>query len=367
MKVVIFFGHHKVGSTALQAFLARNALPLMRSGILYPSVEAEGLAHTLARALTPETEPVLSAMNVREPHNALAFRMLTQAAGGKPPPWHGPLPAYAQMVRALRQQVRFLKPHTVILCSEVMSNFGAHHPELIDDLRAIFPEADYELYCVLRRPDAYLVSWHAQRLRFGDKLDALSAGAAKRYFASIHFDYKKLLAPWVERFPEARFHIRNYADVLAAGGSTEDFTALCGSDFPAGLAAAERTNTSLPRAAMEIARRGNCDLSADDARDLRNFLFDPENGLRPIANSEIEMFGAALRADMAGRFAPIHDYLSKLTGRPAFFPDIAEVARPAPLPEAAAVAQLLAQIDRTRLPQEPLRAYIDTLRRDYAA
>ena len=118
---------------------------------------------------------------------------------------------------------------------------------------------------------------------------------------------------------------------------------------------------------MEIARRGNCDLSEDEARDLRNFLFDPENGLRPIANSEIEMFGTALRADMADRFAPIHDYLSKLTGRPAFFPDIAEVARPNPLPEAEAVADLLAQIGRRQLPEGPLRAYIDTLRRDYAA
>ena len=118
---------------------------------------------------------------------------------------------------------------------------------------------------------------------------------------------------------------------------------------------------------MEIARRGNHDLSEDDARDLRNFLFDPENGLSPAPNSDIEMFGAALRADMADRFAPIHDYLSDLTGRRAFFPDIADVARPNPLPESDAVAHLLAQIGRRQLPDGPLRAYIDTLRRDYAA
>jgi hypothetical protein len=30
MKVVLFVGHHKVGSSALQRSLARNAVPLLR-------------------------------------------------------------------------------------------------------------------------------------------------------------------------------------------------------------------------------------------------------------------------------------------------------------------------------------------------
>ncbi|MDU9006557.1 hypothetical protein [Sedimentitalea todarodis] len=366
MKVITFFGHHKVGSTALQAFFARNHLALLRRGILYPAVEVEGLAQSLAGALNPDRPPALDRMNVREPHNALAFRMLAQATGGKPPDWHGNLPAVAQMIRALRLQADYLQPHTVILCSEVMSNFGSNHPRLIDTLRGIFPDATHELYCVLRRPDEYLTSWHAQRLRFGDKVSALSDKAARSYFAGIHFDYKRLLVPWIKRFADSTLHLRNYADVLAAGGSTEDFLARCGIGLGPDLIPAGRANTSLPRAAMELARRANLDLPAEQARILRQYLLEHGDRLNPVKNADVEMFGPDLRADMARRFAPVHDYLSALTGQP-FFPDIDQLSTPRPIPEARATAQLLDRIDPTDLPDPALRDYISALHREIAA
>ena len=51
MDLILFMGHHKVGSSALQMFLARNWLPLARAGILYPAVEPQGMAANLGAAV----------------------------------------------------------------------------------------------------------------------------------------------------------------------------------------------------------------------------------------------------------------------------------------------------------------------------
>ena len=377
MKTIIYFGHHKVGSTALQSFLFQNQEALMRHGLLYPATESEGLSYALARLVLgsgpaaragqfAELQKSPVPMNAREPHNALAFQMLAQANGGKAPKWHGGLPGVVQMIRTIRQQAKFLQPEAVLLCSEVMANFGPQHPGLIDRVRDIFPNSDHVLYCVLRRPDDYLVSWHAQRLRFGDKVKALSGGAALGYAGSIHFNYRKVVEPWVRVFPDAPLHLRNYTDVLAAGGSVEDFLDRTGLAVPRGLETGVRANSSLPRAAMEIARRGNHDLPPDQAQALRQHLLDLRPEQLPVPNRDVEMFGAELRAQMAERFAPVHAYLSELTGQPAFFPDIEEMTRPRPVPEAEAVAALLDRLPVQGLPG-PLAAYIDSLRRDYAA
>lgn len=368
MKVVIYFGHHKVGSTALQGFLARNWRALIGHGILYPAVEPEGLSHALAVALGRAAETSIKQMNVREPHNALAFQMLAQATGGKPPPWHGNLPGVGQMIRALRMQVSHLQPHTVILCSEVLSNFGSGNAALIDKLKDIFPEAEYELYCVLRRPDEYLVSWHGQRLRFGDKVAPLGEKGAELYAKSIHFDYRMLLEPWLEKFPQARHHVRTYSDVLKAGGSAEDFCAVTSVDFPPGLVAAGAANTGIPRASMEIVRRANHDLPQKLAQSLRTFLLDGAAYDNPVPNTDVEIFGRDNRAALAERFAPIHAYLEEATGRRPFFPDLDDIARPRSVPEAEAVRRLLAAVPPRSLPaDDALRGFWSELRREYGA
>ena len=41
MDLVIFMGHHKVGSSSLQSWLSTNWLALARAGILYPAVEMQ--------------------------------------------------------------------------------------------------------------------------------------------------------------------------------------------------------------------------------------------------------------------------------------------------------------------------------------
>jgi len=377
MKAILYFGHHKVGSTALQSFLFRNQAVLMQHGLLYPDVESEGLTHAIAKFLeasgpSADLAARLSAaaqsqpqsMNAREPHNALAFQMLAQATKGSVPDWHKGLPGVPQMLRTLRLQAKLLQPQAVVLCSEVMSNFGPRHPKLIKRVRDIYPTADHVLYCVLRRPDEYLISWHAQRLRFGNKVLSLRDGAALNYTGSIHFDYRSTVEPWLTAFPGAPWQLRNYADVLQAGGSVEDFFAVNNLQVPTGATPAGRTNESLPRAAMEIARRANHDLPAKEARDLRQYLLNCGDHITPIPNKEIEMFGAELRAELFKRFAPIHAWLSEQTGQAAFFPDIDDMTRVRPVPEADATQDFLAQIPPQALPNDTLRDYIQALKLD---
>ena len=220
---------------------------------------------------------------------------------------------------------------------------------------------------VLRRPDDYLVSWHAQRLRFGDKVPALSDGAALKYTGSIHFNYHMVVKPWAETFAGRPLHLRSYSDVTRAGGSVEDFFAASGIDLPGGLTNPGRANESLPRAAMEIARRGNQDLPPEDAGALRQYLLTGLGGIGHVPNSDVEMFGADLRAELAEKFAPVHAYLSQLAGRAAFFEDIDDMTRSRPVPEAEAMADLLSRIPPEALPNDAVRGFIRTLARDHAA
>lgn len=345
MKVVLYIGHHKVGSTALQQFFAQNAHRLMQAGILYPAVDSQALSYMLARALEGGDEVADLPMNVREPHNALAYRMWNHRKGYTVPAYHPRLPSMHQMKFFLDHQIEMLGPHTVILCSEVMANFGKVDLFLIDQIRTMFgPDVELEIYCALRRPDEYLISWHGQRLRFGGKFAALRDGGFETYFGDIHFDYQIMLRPWVERCTKARFHIRPYTEVMAAGGSTADFMDQIGVDFPEDLLPAPRLNTSYPHALYEIARQGNHALSREDAHALREFLVFARDDLDLPANAQVEMFGAENRETLYQAFLPIESWLRKVTGRDAFFADLENMRPARPLPELQVMQEALAAL-----------------------
>ncbi|WP_417259514.1 hypothetical protein [Celeribacter sp.] len=363
MKAIFYIGHHKVGSTSLQKFLSENAYALLKSGILYPAVESRGLAHMTRNALAGKDTETDLPINLREPHNALAFRMLSQLEGVTVPPYHKELPATPQMKFALRNQIAELEPHTVILCSEVMSNFGVLAPDMIDQLMRMFDTSDLDLYCTLRRPDDYLASWHGQRLKFNHKMRPLRGGATANYFEGIHFDYEKMLRPWVEKCPHATLHIRSYSDVVASGGSVEDFVAQVPVTFPKKLKTTASANPSIPRALMEFARIGNHNLSPEDAHFLRQFLIRAGSSMDIPPNGEVELFGAENRALMMDAFAPIHAYLSQITGKDAFFADIADMAHVRPVSEREAneqgLRQILMALQHTTIPDN-IRAFFET-------
>lgn len=341
MKVILYIGHHKVGSTSLQAYLSQNWLALAQAGILYPAVDASGIADTTARGLRQQDLATATNVNIREPHNALAFRMMSTKTSKPIPSYHRPIASLEQMFKNLRTQIDTIAPHTVVICSEVMANFGAVDPKLIDMLKNHLPEAQFEIYCALRRPDQYLASWHGQRLKFGHQVEALSAGAALAYRRGIHFNYQRLIEPWVKCFPEARFHIRNYADVLTAGGSVEDFTQQVDVDFPAELPIPAQRNPSLPYATYDIMRRGNAALAKPDQRMLCNYLLSHRQMDHLPKNHEVELFGPKVRQTLFQSFAPIADYLEQFTPEAAFFPDLEHMLEPHSQSEAEASTRVL--------------------------
>ncbi|TYO90836.1 hypothetical protein [Oceanicella actignis] len=369
MRLALFIGHHKAGSSSLQNFLSRNWLALARAGILYPSVETEGHAARLAAALrgADDAPGQPQSFNVREAHNALAFKMLAECGKGPAPSWHPMLPHSRQMFAAIANQIAALAPRATVLCSEVMANFAAADPRLIETMRDAFPGARARILCTLRRPDDYLVSWHAQRLKFGHKLAPLGAGGLEPYLSSIHFDYRLMLEGWTRVFAEAEFALRDHRQVMAAGGSIDDFVAQSGLDFPPGLFRPGDINPSIPAALAEVARRGNHALAPEAAADLRAALLAVRDHRGVPPSREVEMFGPEARTRMAREFAPINAWLGALAGREAFFDDAEAIARTRPIPEAEAARAALdavraAAARRTSTPEA--REFLLSLRLD---
>lgn len=352
MKLILYIGHHKVGSTTLQQFLAQNSHALLKAGILYPAVESEGLSYMLKKAMGRGDVAEHLEMNVREPHNALAFRMWRQIKNNPMPPYHRMMPSMPQVKVMLDNQVAALAPDTIILCSEVMANFGKIDPLLIDQICEMFGPVEMEIYAVLRRPDAYMASWHGQRLRFGARMDALRDGGFETYQKGIHFNYRTMLEPWTQRCANARFHLRSYDQVLASGGSVEDFTATVGAAFPKELLPAARLNSSYPHALYEIVRQGNHGLKRPQARTLREGLMLLSDRLALPSNSAVELYGAENRARLHEAFQPVEAWLRATTGQPAFFTDLEAMLVSRPRPELDVAREVLSQIQSSGLAQD---------------
>jgi hypothetical protein len=365
MKVILYIGHHKVGSTALQVFLTRNWARLARLGILYPSTDHRGYAHNMRQLLERPPLKVLPA-HIREPHNALAYRMIADVSRREIPSQFGDLPSSRDMLERMQHQVAALMPHTVILCAEAFANFGEVSPELISQLCDSFSGADFTLYCALRRPDDYLASWHGQRIKVGELVPPLRNGGLRQYLRTIHFNYRTVVEPWVQRVPQAQVLLRNYKDVVTAGGSVEDFTACCQLSLPEDLIPPGRSNPSLPLAAFALMERANTELAPLPRHNLSLFLQAHAPALSPVANRDVEVFGAAQRAELLEAFRPHEAYLAGQTGQPQFFADLEEIARPRPVPDQDAARQLLDAIDPESIPHPIPRAFIRALKGSFS-
>lgn len=348
MKIILFIGHHKVGSSALQEYLCRNAVALLEQGVLYPAVEAEGLARLQAGGPPePATDPLPP--NLREAHNALAFSMIADQTGSPIPPLHQNLPTTDEMLALLARQVEMFQPQVMILAAEVFSHFANISDDLIARLLAAFPKADIQLTATFRRVDDYLISWHGQRLRFGHAVRPLPKGAMGHYLKTIHFDYRKMLRGWILALPPTRRVLRPYDAVMAAGGSVQDLMAQSGLALPVAPQPGTRVNQGLHRGLIEIASQCNAQLEAEDAQDVFRVLLRLGATLDLPPSSQIELYGTAARVRLADRFAPIHDWLSKVAQTPSFFADIDALRRLQPHSEHDAANAALSQIRAAHL------------------
>ncbi|OED45975.1 hypothetical protein AB838_21750 [Rhodobacteraceae bacterium (ex Bugula neritina AB1)] len=392
MKVILFTGHHKVGSTSLQKFLLHNRMALLEQGILYPSTAPAGLAQDLqaalawnrpgqrlmrglglrgaglqaARALGRARWPA----NVAEPHNALAFKLLSEGTRSwKLPEYHRGLPHSRQMLQTVAAQVATLQPQAVILASEVFANMGLGQQQMIRRIADLFPGAEVRIITVFRQIDSYLAAWHMQRLRFGARLAPLAEGGLQDYWDTVHFDYRQALAGWRAVLPEAELVLRPYEEVKAAGGSVADFMAVSGLRFPRGLIRRFQANASLHPALAELARRGNLALAPEPAAALRQFLQRSAAARGLPSAADVEVYGAGLRRELLERFHPVHAALGQLSGRHPFFVGLeaAAAVRPHPLPEVAAAALAQLQRDLSGLPDAAARQFLQQLQLPAAA
>jgi hypothetical protein len=324
MRVIIFLGHHKVGTSSLQEYLSQNYHQFLAEGVLYPMTEPQGLTVQMGRALKSSRSGAKLPFNVREAHNALGFRMLAEGEPkGRVPAYHGKLPGTVQMFNAVHRQISEFRPHTVVLCAEVFANFSTRNDELITRLRNEFSQSRVTIMGTLRRPDDYVASWQGQRFKFGHKLKPLHGSGLDEYFDTIHFNYQMMLQGWADVFPESSGHtdwiLRDHSAVMAAGGSVPDFLNETKISPPLNGVITQDSNPSVPLALHEVAREGNCDLEAQDAKDLVKFLVGLGKRVKLTPNSAVEMFGSRKRTQLVERFEPINHWIAETVGAGQFF------------------------------------------------
>lgn len=366
MKLVIFIGHFKTGSSSIQNFLSSNYLALLQVGILYPSVESQGLSRNLAVVRAGRDRPTAGdSLNIIEPHNALALRLKNEDDGHGVPAYYPAPPSGFQMLQFLHNQIHELEPKSVILCSEVFALLGMTAKRSgVQRLANRFAQHDVTIYCNLRRPDEYLSSWHRQRLKFGAKLQPLSGEGLHEYLDSAHFQQVKLIEGWTEYFPQAKLVIRNFDEVRAAGGSIVDFMRHSSLTFPSNLHVPKDQNPSVPSAFAEIGRRAILELNPPLAREVIHWLTAARRRVSHPSDSDVEMFGPANRALISDRFAQIATSLDGLTGMSPFYPDLSDMGVLRPIDDVtaaeAALPALVADARRQALAQ-PLMDWLAAL------
>lgn len=352
MKAICHIGHHKTGTTTLQAFLAQNSHRLLQAGILYPWVETQGAARTIAKAMGAGDERAILPINIREAHNALAFRMLADTLPNwKVPNYHHNLPHSRQLLLAIKNQIAALQPETTVLCSEVMSHFGKVAINQIPRLRTegLGLVEHFTLWCTLRRPDEQLVSWHGQQVRFGQSPAPLSNSTEGLNLKWLHVDYRGVIEPWIKNIPKAEVVLRPYGEVMEEGGSVEDFLRNSGVAAPANLLPPMSLNVSFKPAVVSLLRLANRLLLRPLAQDLMSSVDALTEGMQLHGSAEVEFLGPDSRARLVEHFAPIHQWLSQTTGRQSFYPDIEEMAICRPISEREALQHLLDQLTPQRI------------------
>jgi hypothetical protein len=184
----IHIGHYKTGTTALQAFLNKNANRLAQSGVQYAPYNY-----------------------FRNKHSAYAFSILRDAGVTKL--MHGyknPTPA-AELWQDLFSRVRASRHPTTLISSEEFIRIGEYPPasqKLLEIARAR-PDIDVKIIAYLRNPQAHLKSWHNQLVKMGISIpeyDRAILGGVE----DIHINYARALAPWAEAFGPQNLIVRQY-------------------------------------------------------------------------------------------------------------------------------------------------------------
>lgn len=319
---IFYIGSHKTGSSALQEHLTLNSQKLLDDGVLYPFIEPDGIAYSLAKTMLNHHVKDLP-FKIKSPHNHIAYKLLSEAVKGySVPKRYRPLPAFATMMQTVRAMMAQTNVDRLLLCSEVFSQIGIQAPHKIKTLINKSGVDQAEVYCVLRRPDQYLASWQSQVLKFGAPNGRLSDQSILRFVGTCHLEFKSAVAPWRKQVGADNLTLVNYADLRNAGGSISHFEETFDLQIKEPIVA-NVENTGLPYAAYETIRRANGALGKDRSGFLRWYIQAAHKIPLP-ANNEVELFGAENRLWLVDNFTSDNKGLGEMIGQDMFFPDIEE-------------------------------------------
>ncbi len=345
MKKVYALGLHKTGSTTLQRFLLHNQLTLLRHGILYPPVEAQGVARLLGEASGRTKIGRNPRLNEYMAHNALALRIVADAVEGtRFPEGHQPMLPADLSLHMIEEIAGVTNAEALILSSEEFAKATLTYRETPVRLSRQFGAKDTTLLVAVRRPDEAITAWQSQRLKFPNPVPSLWDTGITGYLKTVHFDFKNALEPWFEHFADAKIRITPYEEQKRRGGSVELFQAQCGLNLPDDMAEVPDSNPGLHPGLYEIARIGTHRLERRGKIALRNYLTKASRRIGLPKPADIEMLGKGMRAKLAQEFAPIHDWLGEVSGRRPFFEDIDDIAAPRPLDNREVAKSVLADV-----------------------
>jgi hypothetical protein len=331
MKVLVHIGQSKTGTSAIQAYLTLNRVPLASQGVLYPAVRVAGVPveianhNALADSLSGLSRfPHLSADEYfrqfwREAAQCRAELMILSAEhffGGEPRVWNVSgeddyFRLYREKVRALGQQLR------------------GHDVEVLVYLR---PQVDW------------LESAIGQTVRISQLISQPSPYANDRQFFELMkpvLRYGKLLDIWEEELDHRRIRVIPYQrDALIRQSAIDDFIARCGLaqfNFPYGHGGLE-VNASFTREYVEVKKRLNeiprSKLSESVVIECLTRLskmgeFSQRYYLDPALSAEVARFAAAENEPVNRRFLDAESSLVAQSGTRTGMaqPDTADIDR----------------------------------------
>lgn len=220
-EVVVHIGGSKCGSSAIQAWLAQNAVALAGRGIGVPGQELD-----FASAVTGE--------------QIWAFERAATRSGGLDP--------LAGRLAALFDAAAEKGMSRVILSAENMCN----HAQLAQTVARAAGDRTSRVVMYVRRQDDFLISsWQQWHLKLYDSLDGFLADKVGTVGCWL-----TMLEPWAEAFGDARIAVRPFArEHLAEGDVVSDFCRTIGLD-PSGLTPLSRAaNPSFDEALGRLAHR----------------------------------------------------------------------------------------------------------------
>lgn len=208
----LHIGHFKTGTTALQAFLARNPKFLAKHRLAYAKDHQE-----LAK------------------HSIYAFSLYKAAGVATLMHGYNKPDTPEELWQDLFESVRKNTAQATIISTEELIRLG-NFPHAVEHLKDIVQthaqDLDIRVIAYLRAPDSQVRSWYNQLVKMGVRVPDFNTSVAE-LIEPIHYDYGMALKPWAEIFGPGALIVRPYREASRHDDSLyQDFLSIFGVDQP---------------------------------------------------------------------------------------------------------------------------------------